>query len=85
MVRSSSEWFCSASYISSGLLPAISVTSSGRALLTRRCIMRVDTIEPTTEPNRPTMAAVPKPRPIMNTTTTRPIPNAVPKLVSDIN
>lgn len=48
-------------------------------------MMRVLTMLPTTAPSRPTMAPLPKPRPVMKAITTSPMPKAVPKLVSDTN
>ena len=62
-----------------------STSRSGRDLRMNRCINRVETILPITAPKRPTNAALRKPFPIMKMMTTSPIPNAVPKLVNEIN
>ncbi len=48
-----------------------------------RCISRVETMLPAIAPSRPTRAGLRKPFPIIKTTTTNPMPKAVPKLVRE--
>ena len=48
-----------------------------------RCITLVEMILPMTAPATPTKAPLPNPRPVIKATTTKPMPKAVPKLVSE--
>ena len=50
----------------------------------KRCMRRVETMQPQNAPHRPTSGAAMKPCPTIKTITSNPMPNAVPKLVSEI-